>query len=192
MGGQLPLSLCTLLLLFDPHSGCDPFAGWTATNMGIFFGLLKVAGLFRVDPKDEEEGLDHSYHGGSAYGETKGEYKPNYVKVRCSRPRDTHATTCTDECKPIVGMLISPCSCCGMALVYVRRSGMLIRGFGDMIPAERGPRFEDGDQCSEGSIQCQSSCAKGRACNCSRVEVHRSIVHIILMSRLMQACLQAL
>ena len=41
-------------------------------NMGLFFGLLKVAGLFRVDSKDEEEGLDHSYHGGSAYGDTAG------------------------------------------------------------------------------------------------------------------------
>lgn len=41
--------------------------------MGLFFGLIKVAGLFRVNPKDEEEGLDHSYHGGSAYGDTAGE-----------------------------------------------------------------------------------------------------------------------
>ena len=40
--------------------------------MGLFFGLIRVAGLFRVDPKDEEEGLDHSYHGGSAYGDTDG------------------------------------------------------------------------------------------------------------------------
>lgn len=41
--------------------------------MGLFFGLLKVCGMFRVDPKDEEEGLDHSYHGGSAYGDTVGQ-----------------------------------------------------------------------------------------------------------------------
>ena len=56
--------------------------GWTAANMGAFFGLLKVTGLFRVDPKDEEEGLDHSYHGGSAYEDNNGEYKPSYAKVR--------------------------------------------------------------------------------------------------------------
>ena len=49
--------------------------------MGIFFGLLRVAGLFRVDAKDEEEGLDHSYHGGSAYGDTAGEKTYNYSKV---------------------------------------------------------------------------------------------------------------
>ena len=50
-------------------------------NMAIFFGILKVTGLFRVDPKDEEDGLDHSYHGGSAYGDTTGEFKPTYSKV---------------------------------------------------------------------------------------------------------------
>ena len=50
-------------------------------NMAIFFGILRVAGLFRVDPKDEEDGLDHSYHGGSAYGDTTGEFKPTYSKV---------------------------------------------------------------------------------------------------------------
>ena len=57
-------------------------AGWTAVNMGVFFGALKMLGLFRVSAKDEEEGLDHSYHGGSAYGEMNGEYKPTYSKVR--------------------------------------------------------------------------------------------------------------
>jgi Amt family ammonium transporter len=55
-------------------------AGWTAVNMGLFFGLLKVCGMFRVDPKDEEEGLDHSYHGGSAYGDTVGESHFEYSK----------------------------------------------------------------------------------------------------------------
>jgi hypothetical protein len=35
--------------------------------MGIFFFVLKKIGWFRVDPKDEEIGLDNSYHGGSAY-----------------------------------------------------------------------------------------------------------------------------
>ena len=45
-------------------------------------GSGRVTGLFRVDPKDEEEGLDHSYHGGSAYGDTTGEFKPTYSKVR--------------------------------------------------------------------------------------------------------------
>ncbi len=59
-------------------------AGWVALNMGIFFGLLRVAGLFRVDAKDEEAGLDNSYHGGSAYGDTAGEKTYNYSKVCCA------------------------------------------------------------------------------------------------------------
>ena len=54
--------------------------------MAVFFGILKVCGLFRVDPKDEEDGLDHSYHGGSAYGDTTGEFKPTYSKVLPSSP----------------------------------------------------------------------------------------------------------
>lgn len=57
------------------------FTGWVAINMGIFFGLLKLLGLFRVDAKAEEEGLDHSYHGGSAYGGTAGEKHTQYKKV---------------------------------------------------------------------------------------------------------------
>ena len=39
-----------------------------------------------MDPKDEEEGLDHSYHGGSAYGDTTGEFKPTYSKVTPAFP----------------------------------------------------------------------------------------------------------
>jgi hypothetical protein len=57
------------------------YTGWVGTNMGIFFGLLRVLGLFRVDAKSEEEGLDHSYHGGSAYGATANEKPYTYSKV---------------------------------------------------------------------------------------------------------------
>ena len=60
-------------------------AGWVGTNMAIFFGILKVTGLFRVNPKDEEEGLDNSYHGGSAYGDSTADFRPTYQKVR-ARP----------------------------------------------------------------------------------------------------------
>jgi len=52
--------------------------------MGAFFGILKVTGMFRVDPADEEEGLDHSYHGGSAYGDSTAEFRPAFQKVRRS------------------------------------------------------------------------------------------------------------
>ncbi len=53
--------------------------------MGIVFGILRVCGLCRVDPKDDEEGLAHSHHGGVAVGgadDTTGEFKPT-----CSRAR---------------------------------------------------------------------------------------------------------
>lgn len=52
--------------------------------MSAFFGLLKVVGLFRVDPKDEEDGLDNSYHGGSAYGDSVAVSEPLYLRVRRS------------------------------------------------------------------------------------------------------------
>ncbi len=79
--------------------------------MAIFFGILRVTGLFRVDPKDEEEGLDHSYHGGSAYGDSTGEFKPTYSKVRfclqysnVSNPHDFLGNG-FDCCSPIVPLL---------------------------------------------------------------------------------------
>jgi len=45
-----------------------------------------VLGLLRVDPKDEEEGLDQSYHGGSAYGGTEGEKHFECVHCLASYP----------------------------------------------------------------------------------------------------------
>ena len=62
--------------------------------MGLFFGLLRVCGLFRVDAKDEEEGLDHSYHGGSAYGDTAGEPTYNYSKVQLRAERLRRSAVC--------------------------------------------------------------------------------------------------
>ena len=40
---------------------------WTCGMSGIMFGILKVAGLFRVSEEEEDLGLDESHHGGSAY-----------------------------------------------------------------------------------------------------------------------------
>lgn len=39
-----------------------------------------------MDPKDEEEGLDQSYHGGSAYGGTEGEKHFECVHCLASYP----------------------------------------------------------------------------------------------------------
>ncbi|KAK9809026.1 hypothetical protein WJX72_008127 [[Myrmecia] bisecta] len=41
--------------------------GWVLANMLPFFLILKHLGLFRVSLEAETAGLDHSYHGGSAY-----------------------------------------------------------------------------------------------------------------------------
>jgi len=41
--------------------------GWTAGIMTPFFFILKILGLFRVDPTEERVGLDISHHKGSAY-----------------------------------------------------------------------------------------------------------------------------
>ena len=42
-------------------------AAWVLGNMVPFWLLLKVTGLLRVPSDEEIVGLDHSYHGGSAY-----------------------------------------------------------------------------------------------------------------------------
>ena len=40
---------------------------WVVTLSAMMFGLLRVAGIFRVSAEDEQQGLDSSKHGGSAY-----------------------------------------------------------------------------------------------------------------------------
>jgi Amt family ammonium transporter len=41
--------------------------GWTACTMGSFFYILNIFGLLRIDPLEEEVGMDISRHKGSAY-----------------------------------------------------------------------------------------------------------------------------
>merc|ERR1712094_52009 len=41
--------------------------GWVCANMVPFFVILKCLGVFRVDPKIEEMGMDKGEHGGEAY-----------------------------------------------------------------------------------------------------------------------------
>lgn len=65
--------------------------------MGLFFSVLKVAGLFRVNPKDEEEGLDNSFHGGSAYGGSDDDKGPTYAKVCSSEPPSKGGECCNTK-----------------------------------------------------------------------------------------------
>ena len=40
---------------------------WTAFTMGAWFYMLKVMGWLRIDPLEEEAGMDISRHKGAAY-----------------------------------------------------------------------------------------------------------------------------
>jgi len=61
--------------------------GWVCALMIPFFYLLNMAGMFRVDPLEEEVGLDISHHRGSAYDLTgpKKEDVEELMEVRASR-----------------------------------------------------------------------------------------------------------
>ena len=56
-GKLLGIELVGILFIF----------GWTAGLMFPFLFILKILGLFRVDPTEERVGLDISHHKGSAY-----------------------------------------------------------------------------------------------------------------------------
>jgi hypothetical protein len=47
--------------------GVVAVAAWTAAIMGSFFAAMHCLGLLRVTQRQEEMGLDLSYHGGTAY-----------------------------------------------------------------------------------------------------------------------------
>ena len=61
--------------------------GWVVVLMTPFFMLLKVAGMFRVDPLEEEVGLDISHHRGAAYdlSGAKKEDVEELMEVRASK-----------------------------------------------------------------------------------------------------------
>lgn len=61
--------------------------GWVTVIMTPFFYLLNLAGMFRVDPLEEEVGLDISHHRGSAYdltGPNKEDIK-ELMEIRASK-----------------------------------------------------------------------------------------------------------
>jgi ammonium transporter, Amt family len=45
---------------------------WITVTMAPFFFLLKKIGLLRISPEEEMQGVDVSYHGGSAYESGEG------------------------------------------------------------------------------------------------------------------------
>jgi len=44
---------------------------WTGATCGLVFGALHFAGLLRVSPEEEDEGLDTAIYGEAAYPEIK-------------------------------------------------------------------------------------------------------------------------
>jgi Amt family ammonium transporter len=61
--------------------------GWVTVIMLPFFYVLNVAGMFRVDPLEEEVGLDISHHRGVAYdlANAKKEDVDELMEIRASR-----------------------------------------------------------------------------------------------------------
>jgi ammonium transporter, Amt family len=62
-------------------------AGWVGAVMTPFFFALNKAGMFRVDPLEEDVGLDISHHRGAAYdlsGADKQDVE-DLMEVRASR-----------------------------------------------------------------------------------------------------------
>lgn len=56
-GSLLGANICGILFII----------AWVSVLMVPFFGALKVLGMFRVDPLEEDVGLDISHHKGAAY-----------------------------------------------------------------------------------------------------------------------------
>lgn len=54
---------------------------WTSFMMGTYFYILNMFGLFRIDPLEEEVGMDISRHKGSAYDMDGGSAKADKVDL---------------------------------------------------------------------------------------------------------------
>ena len=69
--------LCAVLFIF----------GWVAGVMGPFFMILNALGMYRVDPLEEEVGLDISHHRGAGYDLSPPEkqHVEELMEVRASR-----------------------------------------------------------------------------------------------------------
>jgi ammonium transporter, Amt family len=54
-------------------------SSWISIVMGSFFFILNFLGWFRIDPLEEEVGLDISRHKGPAFDHTEGGAKEEHV-----------------------------------------------------------------------------------------------------------------
>jgi len=74
MGGGGHLLACQIV-------GILVIAAWVMFHMGLLFFVLKMFGVLRISPEEEQAGLDVSKHGGSAYNYDHGLNKPEKVHV---------------------------------------------------------------------------------------------------------------
>ncbi|CAK0739452.1 hypothetical protein CVIRNUC_001167 [Coccomyxa viridis] len=61
---------------------CLVIFGWTFAMMAPFFYVLKLCGLLRISPEEEELGADISKHGGSAYPGMENMYNEHEASVK--------------------------------------------------------------------------------------------------------------
>jgi Amt family ammonium transporter len=74
MGGGGHLLGCQIV-------GVLVIAGWICFHLLALFFVLKLFGVLRISPEEEQAGLDVSKHGGSAYNYDHGLNKPDKVHV---------------------------------------------------------------------------------------------------------------
>jgi len=74
MGGSGKLLACQIV-------GILVIAAWVMFHAGVLFFILKMVGILRISPEEEQAGLDVSKHGGSAYNYDHGLNKPEKVHV---------------------------------------------------------------------------------------------------------------
>ena len=78
---QLGIQLIGVLFIF----------AWTGTIMGAFFYVLNMLGMFRIDPLEEEVGMDISRHKGSAYDMDASAPKEKVDELNTSRRSNSQA-----------------------------------------------------------------------------------------------------
>merc|ERR1712187_426408 len=64
--------------------------GWVACTMTPFFLALNLLGMLRVDPEEEELGLDLSHHRGAAYDFGGKDEDGDAIEVMEYRAASTH------------------------------------------------------------------------------------------------------
>jgi ammonium transporter, Amt family len=79
--------------------------GWTFVIMGIYYYILNVLGMFRIDPLEEEVGMDISRHKGAAYDIMNA---PSDAVDALNLSRSNHGKKTTDPAKGNAEFAVEP------------------------------------------------------------------------------------